>query len=179
MNTIDIPSSVQAGAAVVIGLLTFALVLVNIRYVRLTRRIAAASVEQSEALQKPCITIRVGPLDYIDAHLNSPNVAAVTSREVEILNIGSGPAIRLEYEFRHVDVSEGRNVVGPIRGFLNHLKGETIGIPIFSVRLSKTETSSSAHNSKVSAGQDTKAAFDSKKVWFCRTASTREKNNRM
>jgi hypothetical protein len=89
-------------------------------YAYATSQIKKASVEQSEALQKPCITLRSGPRDLDDAILDGPPIAEITTPRLQILNIGSGPALRLCYELREL-VAKGTVGMRP-RGFLPHLQ---------------------------------------------------------
>ncbi len=93
--------AVQAFAAVMIALLTLSLVVVNLWYAATTRRIAKASIEQSEALQKPFITLETIPRDYDDTILDDPNAARVAQRPTVVLcNLGVGPALNLICRFR-------------------------------------------------------------------------------
>ena len=103
------------------AILTLALVLITLRYVLLTNRVAVASIEQSEALQKPCITLRTGPRDAEDAILDEPYVAQVAQTpRVELVNIGAGPAIKLKYSFTQTNVIEGGVALND-NGYLNQL----------------------------------------------------------
>lgn len=105
-----------------LGLLVSAIALVVlIVYTYQTRRIAQASVEQSEALQKPCVTINFSPRLGEDAILEAPRVAEVMTPDVELLNIGSGPALNVSYEIKQVDVPAGGVQLRPT-GFISHLR---------------------------------------------------------
>jgi hypothetical protein len=87
-----------------------------------THQIKKASVEQSEALQKPCVTLTSGPRDWNDAILRGPHLAEITTPRLQIVNIGSGPAIKLCYELRQV-VANGIVPMRP-KGLLPHLQQE-------------------------------------------------------
>lgn len=103
--------AVQALMAIVIVLLTTAIACATLRYVKV-----------SEALQKPCVTIKSEPRDHLEAVLLAPFVAqAKQAPTVEILNIGIGPALNVQYGFLQVDAPEGAPAMHPT-GFVNHLQ---------------------------------------------------------
>lgn len=94
--------AVQAIAGVVIVLLTASLVGATVWYVRLTHKIARASIEQSEAQQKPCLILRATRRDDMDAILDPPMAAVVEDGTLRLMNIGNGPAIHVEFDFRRI-----------------------------------------------------------------------------
>jgi hypothetical protein len=59
-------SAVQASSAVVVALLTIVLADATLRYVRLTKKIAAASVAQAEAVHKPVLTLKLDESVTVD-----------------------------------------------------------------------------------------------------------------
>jgi hypothetical protein len=94
-----------------------------------THQIKKASVEQSEALQKPCITLASRPRDGLEAILRGPQIAEIATPHLQILNIGSGPALKLCYELRQLVAKE----IVPLRpkGLLPHLRqGDAWETPI-------------------------------------------------
>ncbi len=102
---------IQALMAVVIAILTGVLVYATLQY-----------VEVSEALQKPCVTVKSEPRDHQEAIMEAPFVAQVKQApNVEILNIVTGPALNVQYGFVQVDAPEKGPVMHPT-GFVNHLQ---------------------------------------------------------
>jgi hypothetical protein len=99
-----------------------ATLIVAIWYTRETQQIARASVEQSEALQKPCVVIESSARTSDDAVMDAPRVSEVAQTPtVRLKNIGSGLAIGLSYELRQVEVPEGSPAVRPT-GFVPYLE---------------------------------------------------------
>lgn len=100
--------AIQAITAVLIVVLTGSLIGVTMSYAATTRRIAQASVEQSEALQKPFVTIELSPRNGEDLILDEPNAAVVAQRPTLVLhNLGVGPALNVFCRIRQVDAPEG------------------------------------------------------------------------
>jgi hypothetical protein len=111
-----------------ISVLTFlvltATLIAVIWYTRETQKIARASIEQSEALQKPCVVIESSPRDSDEAVLEAPLVSQVAQTpNVQLRNIGSGPAVKLNYELRQVEVPQGGVAVTPT-GFVPYLEAD-------------------------------------------------------
>jgi hypothetical protein len=103
--------AIQALAAVGIAILTFVLVYATVRY-----------VEVSEALQKPCVTLLAEPRGDERAIMDAPCVTQVSQKpNVEMLNVGTGPALYLRYGLRQVNSTAGGLVMHPT-GFVNYLK---------------------------------------------------------
>jgi hypothetical protein len=129
MNSLNtFAPAILAMAAVITLLLTALLAWATWRYAGHTeqalqtgREQLKAAVEQSEALQKPCVTIRSSPRQYEEAVLNAPFVAEILTLNVELLNIGTGPALDLFYDLQQVDVEEGQIAINP-KGFVPHLR---------------------------------------------------------
>src|SRR2546428_152985 len=109
---------VQAFAALITLLLTALLAWATWRYVGHTKRALrlaqgqlslgqqqlGASIEQSEALQKPFITIKAAPRHGEEVIVERRAAAAVAQAPtVILLNLGSGPALAVSYQFQHVD----------------------------------------------------------------------------
>jgi hypothetical protein len=91
-------------------------------YTRVTQQIARASVEQSEALQKPCVVIESSARTSDQAVLEAPLVSEVAQTpNVQLRNIGGGPAVKLNYELRQVQVPQGVVAVTPT-GFVPYLE---------------------------------------------------------
>jgi|SRR5215831_3415722 len=104
--------AVQALAALVIVGLTGALVYLTKQYVRV-----------SEALQKPCVTVRSEPRDGEDAILDAPFIAQASQQAgyVVIKNIGTGPALNVRFGFRQTDAASGAVAMHPT-GFTDYLQ---------------------------------------------------------
>jgi hypothetical protein len=103
--------AIQAIGAVAIVILTAALVCLTKRY-----------IEVSEALQKPCITVASEPRDPMRAVMAAPFVAQVKQApNVEILNVGTGPALDVNYRLLQIGPPEGSNALN-VPGFVNHLQ---------------------------------------------------------
>jgi hypothetical protein len=84
-----------------------------------TRKIKKASEEQAEAAQKPCLALVTDRRDFDETVLEIDGavggaVVAVTNGNVELQNIGNGPALKVRYDFRPLDPS---NISRP-RGYL-------------------------------------------------------------
>ena len=112
--------AIQALAASVIVLLTLAIAYATWRYVKV-----------SEALQKPCVTVKSEPRGN-QAVLDSPYVtqAAQQAGDVVILNVGTGPALDLHYIFRQTNVPQG-GVAMHLPGFVNYLQaGQESQVPL-------------------------------------------------
>lgn len=86
-----------------------------------TNQIKKASNEQSEAQQKPCITVESTPRPFEDAVLDAPRTAQLRGPETTLINIGTGPAINLSYSFQQVDTEEGQLAIRST-GFVPHLQ---------------------------------------------------------
>jgi hypothetical protein len=96
--------AVQATTSVFVAALTAVLAVATLVYVRLTHQIARASIEQGEAQQKPCLILRTTRRDDQWVILDPPLAAEVEGGNLRILNIGSGPALQVQYDFcRMVD----------------------------------------------------------------------------
>ncbi len=109
---------VQAFAALITLLLTALLAWATWRYVGHTKRALrlaqgqlslgqqqlGASIEQSEALQKPFITIKAAPRHGEEVIVERRAAAAVAQAPtVILLNLGSGPALAVSYQFEQID----------------------------------------------------------------------------
>jgi hypothetical protein len=100
--------AVQATTAAVIVLLTASLVGVTLRYAASTRRIAQASVEQSEALQKPFVTVESAPRNAEGGTIDRSKAAVIAQRSTVVLyNLGVGPALNVFYCFKQLHQPEG------------------------------------------------------------------------
>jgi hypothetical protein len=98
--------AVQAISAVAVTFLTLVLTGATLSYVRLTKKIAAASVAQAEAVHKPVLTFRHRELndeDFID-HLVAGGLQGEqhswVGPELEIINIGTGPALHVKWTLK-------------------------------------------------------------------------------
>src|ERR1700730_17396359 len=98
--------AVQAISAAVVAILTLVLAGATLRYVRLTKQIAAASVAQAEGVHKPVLTFKHQELnqeDLID-HLVAGGLAGEqhswVGPELEIINIGTGPALHVKWTLK-------------------------------------------------------------------------------
>lgn len=115
-------AAVQAFAALVTLGLTTILAIATVRYVKLTaesNRLAweqlrlaqqqlGAAVEANEAPQRPFITVRQQPRPGEAAIFEAPQAEIAQFPEVQLINLGLGPALNLHYEFTQVDVEQGR-----------------------------------------------------------------------
>ena len=100
--------AVQATTAAIIALLTAILVGVTWRYAATTRRIAQASVEESEALQKPFVTVESAPRNAGERIFDQVKAPVVAQRPTVVLhNLGVGPALNVSYRFRQLNPPEG------------------------------------------------------------------------
>jgi len=98
---------------VVIACLTAALVRATFLYVR-----------TSEALQKPSVTVRLEPRGDDGAIMDAPHVAQVAQTPtVQLVNVGTGPALNLSYGLRQTNAPQGGPVMHPT-GFVNYLASE-------------------------------------------------------
>lgn len=93
-----------------------------------TYQLRKASQEQTEALQKPCITVVTTARDYDDAILGVDDaiggmVLAPFEGSVQLRNIGAGPAFNIRYTFSNLDQprQSGDVVVEP-SGYLPYIK---------------------------------------------------------
>ena len=117
-------------------------------YASETRRIRSAaqeqivvSREQLEALQKPCITLVTMPRAF-DAALLDMNDAVGTmdipfGGNVELRNIGSGPAFNVRYQLKQIESSDS-----PAACYIPYIPtGEKASIPVptSSIRLHQHE----------------------------------------
>jgi hypothetical protein len=71
------------------------------------RRSANAGIEQSEALQKPCIVILQPPDTSEDAVLEEMTSSVLGEPNVRIKNIGYGPATNIRFRFRALSKASG------------------------------------------------------------------------
>lgn len=105
--------AVQAISAIVVATLTLILAGATIRYVRLTKQIAAASVAQAEAVHKPVLTLRHEELtkEEMVAHWVAGGLAgeqhAWIGPVLEIINIGTGPALHLKWTLKRGSETHG------------------------------------------------------------------------
>jgi hypothetical protein len=104
--------AIQAVAAIVIVLLTLVLVRLTGRYVQV-----------SEALQKPCVTVKSEARLGDEVILDQPFTAQVaqTAGNVVLLNVGPGPALNLHFDFRQTNAQPG-NPVTHLTGFIDYLQ---------------------------------------------------------
>jgi len=101
------------------------LLLALVWYAWETWKIRKASQEQVEALQKPCLTLVTAPRDYDDAVLDMDDavggmIVAASQGSVSLQNMGSGPAVNVEYRFNPVDPPAGANVARA-HGYLQNI----------------------------------------------------------
>lgn len=96
--------AVQATSAVIVALLTVVLARATVRYVRLTKQIAAASVAQAEAIHKPVLTLKQEEPKFLEIDMGKQITDATEGRQhtwvgptLEIINIGTGPAIHAKW----------------------------------------------------------------------------------
>jgi hypothetical protein len=105
--------AVQAICAVAVTFLTVVLAGATLRYVRLTKQIAAASVTQAEAAHKPVLTLKHQELtnEEIVAHLTSGGLVgekhAWVGSALEIINIGTGPALHVKWTLSRFSDTNG------------------------------------------------------------------------
>ena len=66
-----------------------------------------ASIEQSEALQKPFITIKAAPRHAEEVIVERRAAVVAQTPTVVLLNLGSGPALNVSYQFEEVDERKG------------------------------------------------------------------------
>jgi hypothetical protein len=111
---------VQALAALITLLLTAILAWATWRYAGHTKRALrlsqgqlslgqqqlAAAIEQSEALQKPSITIKAAPRHAEELIVERRAAAVAQTPTVVLLNLGSGPALNVSYQFDEVNPSD-------------------------------------------------------------------------
>ena len=102
----------MAIADLVVSILTL---LAIVWYVCETLKIRRASQEQAEALQKPCVVLVAAPRDPDDAILDGDGavgemVVDAHDGNVALVNIGSGPALNVYFEFRPIDPPNQANV---------------------------------------------------------------------
>jgi hypothetical protein len=103
----------QAISAVVVAFLTYVLARATLRYVRLTKQIAAASVAQAEAIHKPVLTLKHEELtnEEIVAHLTAGGLVGERHSWVgpvlELINIGTGPALHVKWTLKRSFESNG------------------------------------------------------------------------
>lgn len=65
-----------------------------------------AAIEQSEALQKPFVTIKSAPRHAEQAIVERRAAAVAQAPTVVLLNLGPGPALNVSYQFEQVDVPD-------------------------------------------------------------------------
>jgi hypothetical protein len=104
--------AIQALAAIFILLLTGVLAYATWQYVK-----------ASEALQKPCVTVQSEPRVAEDMIIQAPYVAQAAQQEgrVVIRNIGTGPALNVQFGFLHTNAEPGGPVMHPT-GFIDYLQ---------------------------------------------------------
>jgi hypothetical protein len=96
-----------------------------IKYVRSTEGIEKAANEQSEGLSKPVVTILANAMQSDKAFFEEM-VAETTGQHVQLVNIGTGPAIKLKWS---IDWTEKGNkgLKGDQQGFVPYLEaGKTL-----------------------------------------------------
>lgn len=111
---------VQALAALITLLLTAILAWATWRYaghtkkalrlaqgqLALGRQELRAATEQSEALQKPFVTIKSAPRHAQENIVERRAAAVAEAPTVVLLNLGSGPALNVSYQFEQVEASD-------------------------------------------------------------------------
>jgi len=100
-------------------LVSTAALIVVIWYTRKTHQISSASVEQGEALQEPSVVSEAfqKPCVVIESS------EVVQTPNVQLRNIGNGPAIRLKYKLRQVELPEGCEGMTP-SAFISYLQAK-------------------------------------------------------
>jgi len=104
--------AIQAVAASVIVFLTLVLVYATWQYVQV-----------SEALQKPCVTVKSEPRAGNQAVLDAPYATQASQQagDVVIVNVGTGAALNLWIDFRQTNVPQG-GVAMHLPGFVHYLQ---------------------------------------------------------
>ena len=85
-------------------------------YLRATNRIKDASIEQSEGLSKPVVTLKRQVSAPTDMDLMQEVLLSNIASPIELVNIGSGPALSVKWEIVR-DPSKA-----PIAGFASYIE---------------------------------------------------------
>jgi len=110
-------NSIAPAATLLVSIATLAALCV---YTWFTHRIMRASIEQSEALQKPCLALAAVPRPWEDSIWELPRVSQIAA-PLQIVNIGPGPAIGISYCTTHTNPVPGQRPTLAFRGFLAYL----------------------------------------------------------
>lgn len=82
--------------------LTFLVLVANVilflKYLRATNKIKDASIDQSEGLSKPVITLRRQDSAPTDLEIMDEGLLTKIASPIELVNIGNGPALNIKWE---------------------------------------------------------------------------------
>ena len=130
--------AVQAVSAAVVAVLTLILARSTVRYVRLTKRIAAASVTQAEAVHKPLLTLRQDETQVVEfgkriSDALQGQLHTSVGKVLEVVNIGTGPALQVKWTLRRGH---------PTGGFIPYIQvGQSVSLLVASkVKMAAVDT---------------------------------------